>query len=231
MPSSHGSAARRRRHGLRVESIGTPRIIRYIAAEPSRPRKLHLGCGRDVRPGYVNVDRVPLPGVDVVLDLESPLPFRDGAFDEIFSSHVLEHVDRFVPLMGEMHRVCAPGGRLRHFVPHLSFFGSFTDPTHRRFFGYHSFDYFADDGDYNFYTPLRFRIRKREIRFYWINNARRRVNGRLLTWLINRVPLFYERFLCWMLPANELYFELEPAPPPSTRHGAALSGAPAFFRS
>jgi hypothetical protein len=23
----------------------------------------------------------------------------------------------------------------------------------------------------------------------------------------------YERFLCWMLPANEVYFELEPAPP------------------
>lgn len=158
---------------------------------------------------------MPLPGVAVVLDLESPLPFRDAAFDEIFSSHVLEHVDRFLPLMAEMHRVCAPGGRLRHFVPHLSFFGSFTDPTHRRFFGYHSFDYFADEGDYNFYTTVRFHIRKREIRFYWINNTRRRVNGRVLTWLINRVPLFYERFLCWMLPANELYFELEPEPPPT----------------
>ena len=120
-------------------------------------RRINLGCGRDVRPGYVNADRVPLPGVDVVLDLESPLPFRDGAFAEVFSSHVLEHVDRFLPLMAELHRVCAPGGRLRHFVPHLSFFGSYTDPTHRRFFGYHSFDYLSA-GDFNFYTPLRFRI-------------------------------------------------------------------------
>jgi hypothetical protein len=32
----------------------------------------------------------------------------------------------------------------------------------------------------------------------------------VLTALINAFPLAYERFFCWMLPANELYFELEP---------------------
>lgn len=180
-------------------------------------RKLNLGCGRDVRPGYCNVDRVPLPGVDVVLDLERPLPFPDGAFDKIYSSHVLEHVEAFFALMAELHRVCATGGRLELYVPHLSFFGAYTDPTHRRFFGYHSFDYLSAGGDYNFYTPVRFRIRRREIRFYWVNNGRRRIRGRVLTRLINAWPLFYERFLCWMLPANEVYFELEPAPPERAR--------------
>jgi SAM-dependent methyltransferase len=182
----------------------------------TQARRLHLGCGRDIRAGWVNVDRLPLPGVAVVLDLESPLPFRDGAFDEVFSSHVLEHVERFLELMAELHRVTAARGRLTHVVPHLSFFGSYTDPTHRRFFGYHSFDYLAG-GDYNYYTPVRFRIVSREIRFYWINSAKRRVNGTFLTWLINRWPLAYERFFCWMLPANEVWFELEPAPPSSVR--------------
>ena len=182
-----------------------------------RMRKLNLGCGRDVRPGYVNADRMLLPGVDVVLDLEQALPFRDGAFDEIYSSHVLEHVDAFLALMGELHRICAPGGVLKLYVPHLSFFGSYTDPTHRRFFGYHSFDYLAEDGDYNYYTPVRFRIRQRKILFYWLNNRRRRVKSRLVTALINAWPLLYERFWCWMLPANEVYFELEPAPRPARR--------------
>jgi hypothetical protein len=35
------------------------------------------------------------------------------------------------------------------------------------------------------------------------------VKSRVITGLINLVPLLYERFFCWMLPANELYFELE----------------------
>ena len=34
------------------------------------------------------------------------------------------------------------------------------------------------------------------------------IKSRVVTGLINAFPLFYERFLCWMLPANELYFEL-----------------------
>jgi SAM-dependent methyltransferase len=182
-----------------------PSLLSFLAV-----RKLNLGCGRDVRPGYVNLDLAKLPRLDVVADLERPLPFADDSFDEVFSSHVLEHVGDLIPLLAELQRIAKPGGVLRITVPHLSFFGAYTDPTHRRFFGYHSFDYFTPEGTYNFYSHLRFRIRKREIRFFWIKNERREVPGRLLTSLINRFPLFYERFCCWMLPANEVYFELEP---------------------
>jgi SAM-dependent methyltransferase len=171
--------------------------------------KLNLGCGRDIRPGFVNLDLVKMPGLDVVADLEAFLPFRDDSFDEIFSSHVLEHVRELIPLLGELARICRAGGVLRIEVPHLSFFGAYTDPTHKRFFGYHSFDYFTPEGTYNFYSHLRFRIRKREIRFYWIKNERRVWKSRVVTGLINLFPLAYERFFCWMLPANELYFELE----------------------
>ena len=55
----------------------------------TRARRLHLGCGRDIRAGWVNVDRLPLPGVAVVLDLEAPLPLRDGFCDAGASAHVL----------------------------------------------------------------------------------------------------------------------------------------------
>ena len=180
-------------------------------------RQLNLGCGRDIRPGYVNLDLAKIPGLDVVADLERPLPFRDDTFDEVFSSHVLEHVRGLIPLLGELARICRAGAVLRIEVPHLSFFGAYTDPTHKRFFGYHSFDYFTAEGNYNFYSHLRFRIRRREIRFYWIKNERRVVRSRVITGLINLVPLFYERFLCWMLPANELYFELEVVKEPPRR--------------
>ena len=82
----------------------------------------------------------------MVADLEQRLPFRDDAFDEVFSSHVLEHVRDLIPLLGELARICRPGAVLRIEVPHLSFFGAYTDPTHKRFFGYHSFDYFTEEG-------------------------------------------------------------------------------------
>lgn len=175
-------------------------------------RKLNLGCGRDVRAGWVNVDRIRLPGVDAVLDLESPLPFADGVLERVHCSHVLEHVDRFLELMEELHRVLAPEGRLTVVVPHLSFFGSYTDPTHRRFFGYHSFDYFTPGGTCSFYSRARFRIVRREIRFFWSKNERREVRSKVISGLINLWPLLYERFFCWMLPANEAAFELERVP-------------------
>ena len=54
------------------------------------PRKLNLGSGIDIRPGYVNLDVAALPGVDVVHDLaELPLPFETAAFDEVLCKDIL----------------------------------------------------------------------------------------------------------------------------------------------
>lgn len=173
-------------------------------------RGLNLGSGRDSRSGYVNLDLVALAGVDVVADLEARLPFADSSFEEILCVHVLEHVDRLIDLLAELHRISRPQATIKITSPHLSFFGAYTDPTHRRFFGYFSFDYFTDENPYNFYSALRFRIKRRELRFFWIKNERTEIKGRLITALVNLWPRLYERFFCWMLPVNEVYFELEP---------------------
>lgn len=45
------------------------------------------------------------------------LPFADGAFDIVFSSSVLEHIEDLDSLLGEMRRVLAPGGVAVHIVP------------------------------------------------------------------------------------------------------------------
>jgi SAM-dependent methyltransferase len=45
------------------------------------------------------------------------LPFRTGAFDRIIASEVLEHVPDDLGVLGELHRVLAPGGRLAATVP------------------------------------------------------------------------------------------------------------------
>ncbi len=45
------------------------------------------------------------------------LPFEDDSFDVVFSSNVLEHVERLSALLAEMRRVVRPGGHLVHVVP------------------------------------------------------------------------------------------------------------------
>ncbi|MFV0525206.1 MAG: class I SAM-dependent methyltransferase [Acidimicrobiales bacterium] len=45
------------------------------------------------------------------------LPFPDGAFDRVVASEVLEHVPDDLGVMGELHRVLRPGGRLAATVP------------------------------------------------------------------------------------------------------------------
>lgn len=56
--------------------------------------RLNLGCGRDIREGWVNSDFIQGPGVDVVADLEKRLPWDDNTFYEILISHTLEHLGR-----------------------------------------------------------------------------------------------------------------------------------------
>lgn len=52
--------------------------------------------------------RTPLPGT--VIGDGQALPFRDGAFDLVYSSNVAEHVPRPWDMGDEMLRVCRPGG-------------------------------------------------------------------------------------------------------------------------
>lgn len=175
-----------------------------------KAQKLNLGCGRDIYDDYVNMDIVPGDGVDVIADLEKVLPFADNSFDEIYADNVLEHVRNLNGLLRELHRICRKGGSIIVIVPHFSFFGSFTDPTHKRFFGYHTFDYYTEKSDYNFYTDLRFEIVSRKLQYFWIKNQKTIVKSYMITWLVNMWPLFYERFLCWVFPLHEIHVVLRP---------------------
>jgi SAM-dependent methyltransferase len=139
----------------------------------ARLERLHLGCGNEILPGWINHDLVALPGVDVVHDLqEYPWPFEDGRFDEIRMHHVLEHLEDPVRVIEELHRILRPGGTLRVRVPYWNSPDWATDPTHRTPFNEYSFDYF-DPATYQgrerpYYSVARFSIRSK---IYWIKPA------------------------------------------------------------
>ncbi len=78
--------------------------------------KLHLGCGNVILPGFVNVDAVGGPGVDVVDDVRFLTAFPDECASLIYASHVLDHMGRHeVPdVLATWRRVLRPGrGGLR----------------------------------------------------------------------------------------------------------------------
>ncbi len=106
-------------------------------------RILDIGCGRNKLSGSTGVDFLDLPGVDVVSDLNRPLPFQNGEFDVVYSNQVLEHIPNMLGLMEEIHRLLRPGGLMVAHVPYFRSSWSAIDPTHIRQFCLQSLNYFA----------------------------------------------------------------------------------------
>jgi len=120
------------------EGKGMPSPLLYT-------EKLNLGCGREIASGYINVDRLPFSGVNVVCDLNNPLPFTSAAFGEIRCFDILEHVVDLIAIMAEIARVLQPGGLLIIRGPKWGSWNHMVDPTHYRGFLPESFDYFDPD--------------------------------------------------------------------------------------
>ena len=171
-------------------------------------KKLNIGCGEDIKRGFVNLDFVKQKGVDVIHDLNKfPWPFKENEFDYVFASHVLEHVQDLVKTMKEIHRITKKQGKIVIRSPHFSCGVSYRDPTHKRFFSYFTFEYFANPKEYYKRDESRlFQISKRKLNFTRL--AFKPLN-KIFNPLINANPAMYERFFCWILPCSETIFELK----------------------
>jgi SAM-dependent methyltransferase len=205
---------------MRSEGAGVRIINRNVERdiEQGKGLCLNLGCGDQGRPGFYNLDLLPLPDVDIVADLNEPLSaLPDDSVDEIYSHHTLEHVAQLLPLLGEIHRVARSNARIEFVVPHFSNPYGYSDPTHVRFFGAYTFFYFCHESDQpvrkvpNFYVSYRFRVESVAITL--IRRSLPKPMHWLMQKLINRsYPWldWYERRLCWLLPARSVYYVLRP---------------------
>lgn len=112
-------------------------------------RRLHLGCGTRVWPGWINVDRWAAPDADVLqCDVAAdPLPLADASVDYVFSEDFLEHLppERRVFVMNEIHRVLVPGGVMEHYVPNAGSRNDYGSPTHLSHWCAQTFDHFDCD--------------------------------------------------------------------------------------
>jgi len=177
-------------------------------------KKLNLGCGRNVKEGWINLDCVGLPGVDIVHNIEKlPLPFDDEQFDEVRCDSILEHIE-YIPVLRDLYRILKPGGLLKIRVPHFSSRNNYVDPTHKKHFSIDTFDFFVAESRFarekDYYFDFHFsKITSRKIKFckrgiFWPN--------RIIEPLINlgpRIQWWYEStYMCWLVPANDIVVEL-----------------------
>ena len=83
------------------------------------PVRLHIGCGTNALPGWINIDQVArAAGVSTDLDVTA-LPYGDGTVDAVLAEHMLEHLSFADEALvwREIARVLRPGGTFTLEVP------------------------------------------------------------------------------------------------------------------
>lgn len=84
-----------------------------------RDPQLHLGSGPQAIEGWINIDNLPYPGVDLIWDLARGIPFREARY--IFAEHFIEHLSyaQAEQLVGNCRAALRDDGILRLSTPNL----------------------------------------------------------------------------------------------------------------
>jgi SAM-dependent methyltransferase len=185
--------------------------LEEIIKDDNRPLIIELGCGQKKKTDRVTIDKVDLPHVDIVADMEDGLSFLpDDSVDEVHCRSVFEHIQNFESLMREIVRVLKRNGKAYVFVPHFSNPFYYSDYTHKRFFGLYTFYYFVDAEHQlkrkvpNFYTNIRINIISQKLVFrspFWLSRQVKKAFGFLIN-CHRSVMEFYEQHLCYIFPCH-----------------------------
>lgn len=162
---------------------------------------LNLGCGLDYRKStkekkWINVDNLadfPDAKIDKKMDLNKfPYPFRTNYADEVYTNHVLEHLQNPRVVMKEIHRILKKGGLFILNVPYFT--RGYSVHVHEKGFSVWS----VLEDTKNEFLPV-------SVKLVW-DYPENFTKGRILlkpfckfwNWVINRNIYFTERFLCYM---------------------------------
>lgn len=180
---------------------------------------LDVGCGSSKITGSIGIDHLPSKCVDIIHDLNIfPWPLPNESCGRIIFSHSISHLNDIARVIAECNRLLKPGGYIEIVAPHYSSDNFNTDPTHRMHLGFRSMYYFVENVDFGYHYVncdvhlklIKSSLSLRECEASWRKSLRSNPFKYFgIEWLINRHPRIYERFLCWIFPASEVYFLLQ----------------------
>jgi predicted SAM-dependent methyltransferase len=113
------SATRQLRAEWKLNRIHRNGVRKAERLKNQKPIQLHLGCGPNLKEGWLNVDLFD-SRADLQLDLRETWPFQDNSIARIYSEHVFEHFEFHVEaphFLREAFRVLEPGGEFDVVVP------------------------------------------------------------------------------------------------------------------
>ena len=124
--------------------------------------KLNIGCGTDIREGWVNADKYCTGKGIVFADMEERLPFKDNTFNECFLRCSVEHVKNQFGLFEELYRVSKHKARITIITAHCSSIGAMADLDHYQEYNWWTLDRLNKLNKRSYQTNCDLRLVKRE---------------------------------------------------------------------
>ena len=162
--------------------------------------KLDIGCGKaKISDEFIGIDICP--PADIIMDVSTEkLPFDDNSVDEVYTSHLLEHVENPLFLLKEIYRVLKKRGELTIQYPHFTDYRAHNQ-YHKNFLSSAVMDFYDKQSKSTVSKMLhdaKFKIVKKQIMVY-------KTLILPYTYIIAEIakfaPDFYEKFLCYLAPA------------------------------
>ncbi|SEG66244.1 methyltransferase domain-containing protein [Paenibacillus sp. UNC499MF] len=146
--------------------------------------KIDLGCGLRKHPGYIGIDKEPLPGVDLQCDLNEGIPLGSDTVDFVMASRSLEYVPDLMNVMKEIYRVCRHKAVVCLLAPYAHTSYHAVNPNFRSWFDEQLPRFFTNE--LYVYDPLRENTYMTDVPAGWDKASRAEIDLRLL-----RCEFFY----------------------------------------
>jgi len=185
--------------------------------------KLDLGCGNKPYLDYTGIDigfhTERIVQSDVLAYLKN---LKSSSVSHIYTRNYLEHSssDQLLAILNEIKRVSISGAEIIIIVPHFSNPYFYSDPTHKTFFGVHTFSYFCEHSILKRAVPKYSTIQGLnlvDVRISFIPR-KKRILGFKLPFLSSFLNIFinlnvglierYERYFCYLFSIYEIKFSI-----------------------